>query len=345
MNLHKVKGLEAPIVFLADATGDVPMRPTLHIDRSGATVKGYLLVQGRTFNNFAPVLASPADWEQIKPIESEFEKSERIRLNYVAATRAGAQVTITQRVTSRKGGNQYNPWKSFYEATGDAPLMPDPGRLDNAGRKPVPIEDTANPEAEARIAERWTAVKKHTYRVAGVKAIVAAEPAAPMLSTEHGTEWGSVIHGLLQAAMVDPQADLTTLSESLAAEHDLGPEAAELAVETVRSVMASEIWQRAMNSTQRLVEVPFQVMASPEGSPPTLLRGVIDLTFREPAGWVIVDYKTDRKALADLPPLVDQYGGQVRVYADSWAAITGEPVCEIGLYFTHTGMYVTLGQA
>ena len=37
MNLHKVKGLEAPIVFLSDPTGQYDHPVDLHVDRSGAT--------------------------------------------------------------------------------------------------------------------------------------------------------------------------------------------------------------------------------------------------------------------------------------------------------------------
>ena len=37
MNLHKVKGLEAPIVFLSDPTGQFEHPIDLHVDRSGAS--------------------------------------------------------------------------------------------------------------------------------------------------------------------------------------------------------------------------------------------------------------------------------------------------------------------
>jgi ATP-dependent exoDNAse (exonuclease V) beta subunit len=69
---------------------------------------------------------------------------------------------------------------------------------------------------------------------------------------------------------------------------------------------------------------------------------VIDLAFREPAGWVIVDYKTDARPLEALPALVAHYSGQVRTYSQAWEAIVGQKVHEIGLYFTHLGQYVTL---
>jgi len=340
MNLHKVKGLQAPVVFLADATGETGISPLAHIDRSRQTVKGYLAVRGRRFNGYAPVLALPADWEELQEVEKKFESAERTRLMYVASTRAGAELTISQRVPSKEGRNRDNPWKFFYEATEDCPAMLDPGPIDRTPQEQHSMSEAACSEAEAAIAARWEVVKAPSYLVASVKAISAAKSIVPLSGAEHGTEWGSVIHGLLQAAIVDPGLDLESLAHSLVAEQDLGVEAVDEAVTTVRYVMASEIWRRAMNSCQRLVEVPFQIMKSADGAPDTLLRGVIDLTFREPAGWVIVDYKTDRRPDSELQSLVDRYREQVRLYGESWASITGEPVCEIGLYFTHIKAYV-----
>ena len=44
MNLHKVKGLEAPVVFLADPTGEYKHPIDVHIDRSGDSVRGYMAI-------------------------------------------------------------------------------------------------------------------------------------------------------------------------------------------------------------------------------------------------------------------------------------------------------------
>ena len=44
MNLHQAKGLEAPVVFLADPTGAFTHEPQIHIDRSGGPARGYLAI-------------------------------------------------------------------------------------------------------------------------------------------------------------------------------------------------------------------------------------------------------------------------------------------------------------
>jgi ATP-dependent exoDNAse (exonuclease V) beta subunit len=75
---------------------------------------------------------------------------------------------------------------------------------------------------------------------------------------------------------------------------------------------------------------------------PTLVRGVIDLVFREPAGWVVVDWKTDAGAAGRQEALVEHYRGQLDLYARVFARITGEAVVERGIFFVATGAYVAL---
>ncbi len=110
------------------------------------------------------------------------------------------------------------------------------------------------------------------------------------------------------------------------------------------AVMRSEIWKRAQQSERRFVEIPYQTLkpADPNiaNSTPTVLRGVIDLAFREGGSWVIVDYKTDKRPEDRLPELVAHYRGQLASYADFWQATVGAPVLEKGLYFTHANRYV-----
>jgi ATP-dependent helicase/nuclease subunit A len=111
----------------------------------------------------------------------------------------------------------------------------------------------------------------------------------------------------------------------------------------VRSVMGSAIWKRAAAAEQVLVEVPFEILMpegeSAEESPGLLVRGAVDLAFHEPEGWVIVDYKTDRRSADGVETLVEKYRAQVHMYARAWTAITGQTVHEAGLYFTHSRVY------
>jgi ATP-dependent helicase/nuclease subunit A len=101
------------------------------------------------------------------------------------------------------------------------------------------------------------------------------------------------------------------------------------ALDTVERVMASDLWQRALAAEELHAEVPFAVRLTGDDGTPRVLHGVIDLAFRGPDGWELVDYKTDQ---ADVATLAARYGEQVRQYAGQWATLTGGRISMACLY-------------
>ena len=344
MNLHKVKGLEAPVVFLADPAGVTTHTLDTHIDRSGGKARGYLAVYGEGFGvGKGPLLAHPPGWGTWEAEEAAFIQAEEDRLQYVAATRAGTQIVVSQ----LDGAQKQNPWAFFAEALQEKETISNPGSVAKATGNVVTIAPEEIEQSIDTIRDRWTLILQPTYNVGAAKEISVSKERMATESDGHGAEWGTVIHLLLETCAIDADADLPDLARSSLAEVDLDPGLAEVAVKTVRQVLASEIWRRAMASSKRLVEVPFQKMAKPQedsaGSLPTILRGVIDLVFWESDGWVIVDYKTDKAREGRIRELVEHYRPQLRTYSEAWAEMTGDLVKETGLYFTHSDCYVTLG--
>ncbi len=369
MNLHKVKGLEAPVVFLADPIGEFEHPVQVHIDRSGDAVRGYLALHGeRRGNAPPPLLARPRDWEEFEAKEKCFGRAEATRLLYVAATRAGSGLVVTQRAK----GNHLNPWKFFAPRLEGLPELADPGPQEAPAASRVKVAEDEPARATEAIRARWEAAREPSYSLLRAKedAVEAAallgvtngdaatgeaaragsppakeDPSPGPASGEHGTEWGEVIHALLEAAMANPEADLRALAQAELAEHGLGPSLADEAVETVKGAAASDIWRRARESPRRLVEVPFQLAIKGDGEHRAIVRGVIDLAFREDGGWVIVDYKTDRAAAASLGRLVERYRPQLAAYAATWRKCVGEPVRETGILFVRTGSYRVVTRA
>jgi ATP-dependent helicase/nuclease subunit A len=142
--------------------------------------------------------------------------------------------------------------------------------------------------------------------------------------------------------MQEPQADLKDAAQAALAENGLDPGLAESATGIILSVMASQAWKRAQQSDHCLTEVPFQVLREETGESPTVLRGAIDLIFKEEDGWVLMDYKTDSLAGKKPGELVRKYSPQVRLYAAAWEECTGEPVKEAALYFTQADLLLPL---
>jgi ATP-dependent helicase/nuclease subunit A len=71
--------------------------------------------------------------------------------------------------------------------------------------------------------------------------------------------------------------------------------------------------------------------------PARVLEGVVDLVFEESDGWVVVDYKTDVGTDPGFEERIPEYRRQVDLYAETWVALTGDPVKERVLFFTSQG--------
>ena len=166
------------------------------------------------------------------------------------------------------------------------------------------------------------------------------------IAIESGDDnWRQVLLTLLEAAMKQPKADLHGLALSALENEELPVGLVDDVVTTVERVITSEVWQRARKADRCLPEVPLAmpVSAAESGNGlPTVLRGVIDLVFLESAGWVIVDYKSERVEAGDIPALVAYYKPEIEAYAKAWEKVIGQSIVERGLFFTHTGMFVTV---
>ena len=168
MNLHKVKGLEAPIVFLSDPTGQFDHPIDLHVDRSGAHARGYMAVfePRSTVGYVAPrVLAYPSDWSRLEEKERGFQHAENERLLYVAATRAGTCLIVARREKRPKE----NPWHSLTEDLSDREIHQDPGPQARPARPELRVTDDEIKAETAAIADRWADLERKTYTTEPMK--------------------------------------------------------------------------------------------------------------------------------------------------------------------------------
>jgi ATP-dependent exoDNAse (exonuclease V) beta subunit len=171
---------------------------------------------------------------------------------------------------------------------------------------------------------------------------VLTEPAEGIRFTGDGLgePWGRAIHRLLELAARDPALDIEAAAITALSGEEVSLAHLARAVATVRDVLSSDVWQRAQASETRFVEVPFAVQVRGEDLPeqvrklagdggplPTVVRGVIDLVFREQTGgWTVVDWKTDSVTRASEKLLEDHYRPQVELYADCWSLLPRKPL-------------------
>ena len=336
MNLHKAKGLQAPVVFLADPSGKYMGDPDKHIDRSGDVTRGYMKLSKKINRWRRKPVATPPGWEEAMEEESRFTAAENVRLRYVAATRAAVRLVI-----SRRGKpSDKNPWKPLTPYLQDVPELEESASCEPPEESYRSVSPQEFEEATGEIEAGWQSVAEPTYATAGVKEL-AVTGGEEFTGRRYGTRWGRAIHLILESCMGEPDPDLPSISRSAIRSEELPEEMAGEAVEVARSVMESDLWERAQSAEKCLTEVPFRRLEG-DDDVPLLTRGVIDLAFREAGGWVIVDYKTDDTEQNAIETLAAHYAGQLDAYQEAWTESTGEQVKERAFFFTHASRYYSV---
>ncbi|MHB8172097.1 MAG: UvrD-helicase domain-containing protein [Thermincolia bacterium] len=333
MNLHKAKGLEAPVVILANPSGQTSHEPSLHVRRTAGRPQGYLAIEGS--NGYqTEVLAIPKEWATYQGEEAKYQEAEEIRLLYVAATRA-KNLLVVSTYPKKPEISPWQPLEAFLEdkAELEGPEVPIPEKR-AAGEAITP---QALGAAREEIKAGLEKISGPTYKRATVTELVKGAGDGPARqATGRGFTWGKVIHRALEVLAKEEEGiDLEGLVLGLLEQEGRSVEEAEEVKSVLEKVMATGFWQRVRAARERLTEVSFGLW---EGS--SYLTGTIDLVFREGDGWVLVDYKSDAIAGEEhLGQLVEYYRPQVVEYARRWEEITGEPVVEKGILLVDVFSY------
>ncbi len=345
MNLHRAKGTEAPVVVLAAPCGWEEYDPRLRVARhADGRAVGWTEVKAPSRGFHPPVVARPLDWRAHQAVEAEFEKAERDRLLYVAATRAEDELLVGRCFKSKGGAKDKGSfWEPLYGGLERCGPVHPLGEVPAPGRRPLETDDAAIVAAcDAARGARAAAAEPSYQAVAATALAKGDDPALSRGAGGRGRDWGSAVHQGLEAALRGLDGDTLRLAcraALLAHERpvDRNGEPRELGelLALVEAIAGSELFARARSAERLLVEVPFARAIPTDAGPLQLVEGVVDLAFREPGGWVLVDWKTDE---VDDPAILAArraaYERQLAIYAECWEALTGEPVAERILRFT-----------
>jgi ATP-dependent helicase/nuclease subunit A len=340
MNLHKAKGLQAPVVFLAQPAKLVKRSPDRHIRRSADRAVGCWLYSMSKGNYGSKPLGMTLDWPEWEQAETLFQEAEEDRLLYVAATRARNALIISSSKDNRK-----NPWQRLLKGLGEEDiiqLVP----ADDASAKKDPDRGSEEAAATAvELPEDWAAsLAVPTYRQTTPTSDKDLEALWEMGRAEGGGQaWGTVVHLALEHLVHSGSADGLPLEKWLA-EAALKPERTEELEQMLRNFQETPLWQRIHMSSSVYTEVPFHLKVTEdddlyqhyknEVNGPVYLSGIVDLVFQEDDGWVIVDYKTDRlEDSSDYSRLEAVYQSQILQYKAVWEHITGEKVTDTFVHF------------
>ncbi|MHB2019442.1 MAG: PD-(D/E)XK nuclease family protein, partial [Candidatus Xenobia bacterium] len=173
-------------------------------------------------------------------------------------------------------------------------------------------------EQGARPELQVVTVKEEAERAPGAPTVTVLTVPGRVLARPHGERFGTLVHAVLaaiplQASPAQVAAQVRLMARQLGAP----PEEMEAATACVIGALASAPVQAAAGSLEVRREVPI-AMPLEDGR---LLEGVIDLTYQDQDGWMVIDFKSD----LDISGRLAAYQAQVALYVAAVTRSSGLP--------------------
>jgi ATP-dependent helicase/nuclease subunit A len=337
MNLHKAKGLEAAVIFLACPCGHIDHDAEAYIDRLADPASGYFTISRPKDQYNDEIIGQPLGWTALAEKERGYMHAEADRLLYVAATRA-KQLLIVSRYPAKIA---IDPWSELENSLNKH------FELDEVVVEPIAAEKLILAPDSHRSLKPWrdwvTSAAEPTYLRTHVTGHVktGSEFKLQRPSGGRGMAFGSVVHRLIEAVGQGKTLEQAALyAKTIAVEEALDEKWIPDSVTAVTALIESPIWQRGLSAKQKHHEFSFMVGKRDEVSKETLIKGIIDYLFEEEDGWVLVDFKTDAYEDEHEQSFIDYYKPQVMAYVQELEQTFGMNVREAGLYFVGKGKYV-----
>jgi ATP-dependent helicase/nuclease subunit A len=340
LTIHGAKGLEFPIAIVSGMTTRAQNR------RAGVQLR--FPHDRDTYALRISARVSTEEFERYEPIDEQMDFHEKLRLLYVAMTRARDHLVVSVHRPAVEPGADRARWTHAQLLWAAAEPAPGWVELDRSRfLAPLAAPGAAAPAPESLPWVEWLEARdaalahgtRRRVRAATTIAREAAERAAasgdpglakdardldlpPWNKGRYGTAIGRAVHAVLQTVDlgtgdgIDDTAAAQGAAEGIVgAEHEIAARArAAISTATVREAVTRG-FRREM------------YVAAPVGT--STLEGYVDLVYRGRDGLVVVDYKTDAwQSDDDLGAKVERYRLQGASYALALEIATGETVAE-----------------
>jgi ATP-dependent exoDNAse (exonuclease V) beta subunit len=355
LTVHGSKGLEFPMVVLAGS-------PTREMNRLGGPQ--VLFPRGEAPEVKLAKGKSTKLFDIQASVEEVLDRHERVRLHYVAATRARDLLVVSAHHKEGMQSSGLRTWEGLqgnterwqpFERRGDERYRVEPPtqlRLDGSDHLSVEATwvsenarlldvntkagDVSATGLAAELAEalgdkpdREPAPSEVTFEATAVD--VASELGEMPRRGRAATAFGLAVHATLQHVdLLDP-VGVAALARHNAEREGIEERAAEVA-DYVKVALAAPVIELARRYRHwRELYVATSVSN-------TLVEGFIDLCIDGPDGLLIVDYKTDLVIDdADVDAKLDRYRYQGAAYALALEELTGRPVAGCRFVFIGPG--------
>jgi ATP-dependent helicase/nuclease subunit A len=363
MTIHAAKGLEFPIVLLANTNADARRPEGPFSDPVGRRI-AFRLGTAKTLH------FKTSDFDDWADREKEQLTAERLRLLYVALTRARDHLVIALVVPAEKRKGLLAVLARHLPALDDETRgrdidgvhVLDPDTLAPAGE--ASSETTSAPsesEVEQAAAElaAWADARAAALRTAGegLRVITASsvrpiDRVFPLAATSDAgdtaislalappVDIGTAVHRVIELIRLPAADDLAGIAAAVCAEAGIGPATPEVHELATRCLKSPSV-QRALAADRYEREVPFSAVLD-DG---THLAGRMDLVYRDGDELVVVDFKTDAvETAADVDAATIRHSGQAAAYAIATEMGTGLPVREVVFVYPRAGAERTLAR-
>lgn len=357
MTVHSAKGLEFGMVIMAGMTSAPRNRWGVEViwpRDQGWEVKLNRLMQTN-------------DFQAVQPLDEQMDQYEKIRLLYVAATRARDHLVVslhrndTAARTSAKvladgGAATSGDAEAVELATTAAQVRPPPTRellpppdfskweaeqeMIRASTRRASVIHASGLEGTDPPRDREPTIEEGSQasRVAGEVLVAGAQKGVrdvelpPWSKGRYGTAIGRAVHAVLQGIDLATGAGLEQAVSAQCVAEGVS-DYAEVVAGLVRSALDSEVVARAA-ALQHWRE-SYVATEQPDG---IILEGYVDLMYREGDGSiVIVDYKTDDIPMGGMRPRTTYYVPQINAYCRALAAASGVSVRGVLLFLHSAG--------
>ncbi len=328
MNLHKAKGLEAPVVILAAPQDAKEFEPEIHVTRGESDIATGAMRFTSKDGNTTRVLAHPPKWSEIAEAELEFGRAEEERLRYVAVTRAKDELVVSQGECQQAKGVKLDnsKWRPL------APVIDKLPELQLAEREVEPREEVQLTAAELASAvstaeSQVNAAAMPSIRVTTVTERVKESPGLDDGVREggKGAAWGRAVHRTIEALGRGRRgAALKSFALAVARDERLDAALGDELVATIEKLERSGKLASMMDKGELMMELTVMRRVDVNGVA-EVTEGVIDAAVKLPNGWSVVDWKTDDVSKSAWDNRKTKYEAQVASYAAMLAALSGAP--------------------